>query len=266
MTDTSIPKLYLAGFLPGFILSILFMGTVLVACLWRPAWGGTRIETNWEQRIKTLPDLLPPLVILFAVIGSIYAGLATATEAAALGILAALGYAAAERRLSFKVMSDIFEATARTTGMLMAIVIGAYFLNVIITTTGLANNLIALVTALHLSPFGTLMAVVVFYLVLGMFMETLSMMVATIPITTPLIVSAGYNPVWYGILVVLLMEAALLTPPVGMNLFVVQGIRERGNINDVIVGTAPFIVTLFLMIALIIAFPGIVMWLPDVME
>jgi C4-dicarboxylate transporter DctM subunit len=266
MTDTSIPKLYLAGFLPGFILSILFMGTVLVACLWRPAWGGTKIETNWEQRIKTLPDLLPPLVILFAVIGSIYAGLATATEAAALGILAALGYAAAERRLSFKVLSDIFEATARTTGMLMAIVIGAYFLNVIITTTGLANNLIALVTAMKLSPFGTLMAVVVFYLVLGMFMETLSMMVATIPITTPLIVSAGYNPIWYGILVVLLMEAALLTPPVGMNLFVVQGIRERGNINDVIVGTAPFILTLFLMIALIIAFPGIVMWLPNLAE
>jgi len=107
------------------------------------------------------------------------------------------------------------------------------------------------------------MAIIVFYLVLGMFMETLSMMVATIPITTPLIVSAGYDPVWYGILVVLLMEAALLTPPVGMNLFVVQGIRERGNLNDVIVGTAPFILTLFLMIALIIAFPGIVMWLPN---
>jgi len=102
--------------------------------------------------------------------------------------------------------------------------------------------------------------------VLGMFMETLSMMVATIPITTPLIVSAGYNPVWYGILVVLLMETALLTPPVGMNLFVVQGIRERGNLNDVIVGTAPFILTLFLMIALIIAVPDIVMWLPNLVE
>jgi C4-dicarboxylate transporter DctM subunit len=266
MTDTSIPKLYLAGFLPGFILSILFVLTVLLACLWRPAWGGTKIDTNWSARIRTLPDLLPPLVILVAVIGSIYAGLATATEAAALGILAALGYAAAEGRLSLKVMSEIFEGTARTTGMIMAIVIGAYFLNVIITTTGLANNVIALVTAMELSPLGTLMAVIAFYLVLGMFMETLSMMVATIPITTPLIVSAGYDPVWYGILVVLLMEAALLTPPVGMNLFVVQGIRERGNINDVIVGTAPFILTLFLMIGLIIAVPGIVMWLPNVVE
>jgi C4-dicarboxylate transporter, DctM subunit len=266
MTDTSIPKLYLAGFLPGFILSGLFIATVLSACIWRPAWGGDKIETDWHKRIRSLPDLLPPLVILVAVIGSIYAGIATATEAAALGILAALGYAAAEGRLSLKVLSDIFEGTARTTGMIMAIVIGAYFLNVIITTTGLANNLIALVTAMELSPFGTLMAVILFYLVLGMFMETLSMMVATIPITTPLIVSAGYDPVWYGILVVLLMEAALLTPPVGMNLFVVQGIRERGSLNDVIVGTAPFILTLFLMIALIIAFPGIVMWLPDLAD
>jgi C4-dicarboxylate transporter, DctM subunit len=263
MTDTSIPKLYLAGFLPGFILAALFMVTVLLACLWHPAWGGTKIETDWSRRIATLPDLLPPLVILVAVIGSIYAGLATATEAAALGIMAALGYAAAEGRLTRKVFSEIFEGTARTTGMIMAIVIGAYFLNVIITTIGLTNQVIALVTAMELSPFGTLMAVILFYLVLGMFMETLSMMVATIPITTPLIVSAGYDPVWYGILVVLLMEAALLTPPVGMNLFVVQGIRERGNLNDVIVGTAPFILTLFLMIGLIIAFPGLVMWLPN---
>jgi C4-dicarboxylate transporter DctM subunit len=106
----------------------------------------------------------------------------------------------------------------------------------------------------------------VFYLILGMFMETLSMMVATIPITTPIVVAAGYDPVWYGILVVLLMEAALLTPPVGMNLFVVQGIRERGDLNDVIIGTLPFIITLFAMIALIVAFPGIAMWLPNLLN
>ena len=256
MTDTSIPKLYLAGFIPGFVLSILFMATVLIACLWRPAWGGTPVVTSWEARIRTLPGLLPPLVILAAVIGSIYIGWATATEAAALGILAAFAYAAYERSLSVKVIGEIFEGTARTTGMIMAIVIGAYFLNVVITTIGLPNQIGTLVKSLDLSPFGTLMLIIVFYLILGMFMETLSMMVATIPITTPIVVQAGYDPVWYGILVVLLMEAALLTPPVGMNLFVVQGIRERGDLNDVIVGTLPFIVTLFVMIGLIVAFPG----------
>ncbi len=266
MTDTSIPKLYLAGFIPGFVLSILFMLTVLFACLWRPAWGGTPVVTSWGERIRTLPGLLPPLVILAAVIGSIYIGWATATEAAALGILAAFAYAAYERSLSWKVIGEIFEGTARTTGMIMAIVIGAYFLNVVITTIGLPNQIGTLVKSLDLSPLGTLMLIIVFYIILGMFMETLSMMVATIPITTPIVVAAGYDPVWYGILVVLLMETALLTPPVGMNLFVVQGIRERGDLNDVIIGTAPFIITLFLMIALIVAFPGIAMWLPNLLN
>ena len=165
-----------------------------------------------------------------------------------------------------KVIGEIFEGTARTTGMIMAIVIGAYFLNVVITTIGLPNQIGTLVKSLDLSPFGTLMLIIVFYLILGMFMETLSMMVATIPITTPIVVQAGYDPVWYGILVVLLMEAALLTPPVGMNLFVVQGIRERGDLNDVIIGTLPFIVTLFVMIGLIVAFPGIAMWLPNLLN
>ena len=163
MTDTSIPKLYLAGFIPGFVLSILFMATVLVACLWRPAWGGTPVVTSWEARIRTLPGLLPPLVILAAVIGSIYIGWATATEAAALGILAAFAYAAYERSLSVKVIGEIFEGTARTTGMIMAIVIGAYFLNVVITTIGLPNQIGTLVKSLDLSPFGTLMLIIVFY-------------------------------------------------------------------------------------------------------
>src|SRR4249920_43407 len=174
MTDTSIPKLYLAGFIPGFVLSILFMATVLFACLWRPAWGGTPVVTSWEQRIRTLPGLLPPLVILAAVIGSIYIGWATATEAAALGILAAFAYAAYERSLSWKVIGEIFEGTARTTGMIMAIVIGAYFLNVVITTIGLPNQIGTLVKSLDLSPLGTLMLIIVFYIILGMFMETLS--------------------------------------------------------------------------------------------
>lgn len=264
MTDTSIPKLYLAGFLPGFILAALFMVTVLLACLWRPAWGGTKIETDWSRRIAALPDLLPPLVILVAVIGSIYAGLATAIEAAALGIMAALGYAAAEGRLSRKVFSEIFEGTARTTGMIMAIVIGAYFLNVIITTIGLTNQVIALVTAMELSPFGTLMAIVVFYLMLGMFMETLSMMVATVPIIAPIMFKAGYDPIWFGIIIIILMELAMITPPVGINLYVVQGLRKRGRIDDVIIGASPFIITMALMIVILSFWPQIALWLPRV--
>ena len=218
LTDTSIPKLYLAGFIPGFVLSVLFMATVLFACLWRPAWGGTPIVTSWEERIRTLPGLLPPLVILVAVIGSIYARLGDRDRSRRRSASwRRFAFAAWKRRLSWKVMGEIFEGTARTTGMIMAIVIGAYFLNVVITTIGLPNQ-IARPEALNLSPLGTLMIIIVFYIILGMFMETLSMMVATIPITTPIVIAAGYDPVWYGILVVLLMETALLTPPIGMNL------------------------------------------------
>ncbi len=266
LTDTSIPKLYLAGFIPGFLLAALFMLTVLIACLWRPKYGGTPIKTSMQDRLRTLPDLVPPLLIFLAVIGSIYAGLATATEAAALGIIASIVLAAFQRRISMAMIGEVFQGTIRTTGLIMAIVIGAYFLNVIITTIGLPKQISTLVESLHLSPFWTLMLVIGFYIILGMFMETLSMMVATIPITTPIIVQAGYDPVWYGILVVILMETGLLTPPVGMNLFVVQGIRERGQLKDVILGSLPFIATLFVMIGLIIAFPQIALWLPGTMR
>ncbi|HVX99692.1 MAG TPA: TRAP transporter large permease subunit [Pseudorhodoplanes sp.] len=266
LTDTSIPKLYLAGFIPGIVLAGLFMLTVFVACLWRPAYGGTPVKTTMRDRIRTLPDLIPPLFIFIAVIGSIYAGLATATEAAALGIIASIVLAALQRRITVKMMNEVFEGTIRTTGLIMAIVIGAYFLNVIITTIGLPRQISTLVQTLELSPFWTLMLVVGFYVILGMFMETLSMMVATIPITTPIMIQAGYDPVWYGIIVVILMETGLLTPPVGMNLFVVQGIRERGQLKDVILGSLPFVVTLFVMLGLIIAFPQIALWLPGTMK
>lgn len=266
LTDTSIPKLYLAGFVPGILLAGLFMVTVLVACLWRPKFGGTPIKTSMRERIRTLPDLIPPLLIFLAVIGSIYAGFATATEAAALGIIASILLAAVQRRISVRMINEVFEGTIRTTGLIMAIVIGAYFLNVIITTIGLPQQISTLVRTLDLSPFGTLMLVIGFYIVLGMFMETLSMMVATIPITTPIMIQAGYDPVWYGIIVVILMETGLLTPPVGMNLFVVQGIRERGQLKDVIIGSMPFVVTLFVMLGLMIAFPQIALWLPGTMK
>jgi C4-dicarboxylate transporter, DctM subunit len=266
LTDTSVPKLYLAGFIPGILLALLFMATVLIACLWRPAWGGTPIRTDMASRIRTLPDLIPPFVIFVAVIGSIYGGLATATEAAALGIVAAIVLALLRGTLTIAIVGEILQSTVVTTGLIMAIIIGAYFLNVIVTSIGLPNQITAVVRSFDLTPLGILLVIIVFYLILGMFMETLSMVVATIPITTPIVVAAGYDPIWYGILVVLLMEASLLTPPVGMNLFVVQGIRERGHLNDVIIGSLPFVVTLIVMIALIILFPGIVMWLPNTLR
>ncbi len=262
LTETSIVQLYLAGFTPGFVLAGLFMLTVMIGCLFRPEWGGEKVETTWENRFRSLPDLLPPILIFIVVIGSIYAGWATPTESAALGVLAALGLAAWRRRLNLSIMREAIEGTMRSTAMIMAILVAAYFLNFVITAIGLTAKVNAMVTGLGWTPMETLVGVIAFYVVLGMFMETLSMMVATVPIITPVIVSLGFDPVWFGVIIILLIETAMITPPVGINLFVVQGVRARGPLHDVMIGAAPFVITLVVMITLLILFPDIAMWLP----
>ena len=262
LTETSIPQLYLAGFIPGFTLAFLFMVTVLIGCWIHPEWGGRKVESSWGQRISSLPDLVPPVIIFLIVIGTIYTGLATATESAALGVIAAFVLVAMRGRLNLTVLRAILEGTMRSTAMIMALLLAAYFLNFIFTAIGLTAKVNSFVTGLGWTPMQTMVAIIIFYLILGCFMETLSMMVATVPIITPVVVKLGFDPVWFGILIVLLVETAMVTPPVGINLFVVQGIRSRGSVNDVIIGTAPFVVTLLVMIGLITAFPNIALFLP----
>ena len=263
LTETSIPQLYLAGFTPGLVLSLLFIATVLVGCVVKPAWGGKKIETNWAARWRSLPDLVPPLIIFFVVIGTIYLGWATPTESAALGVIIALGLAAWRRRLTLTMLREALEGTMRTTGMVMMILVAAFFLNFVISSIGLTAQVNAFVLEVGLSPMDTLIVVVLFYLVLGMFMETLSMMVATVPIITPVIISLGFDPVWFGVLIMLLIETAMITPPVGINLFIVQGVRKRGQLHDVMIGAIPFVASLMVMIVLLIVFPNIALWLPN---
>ena len=264
LTDSSIPKLYLAGIVPGLVLAGLFSLTVLIFCIVRPEMGGKRTTASWDQRVQVLPDLIPPLVIFLAVIGSIYAGWATATESAALGVIAALGVAAWNRKLSVRILVHAFEGTMRTTAMIMAILMAAYFLNFVITSIGLTGQVNRFITDLRLTPTQLLLAVIAFYVILGCFMETLSMMVATVPIIAPIMFKAGFDPIWFGILIVILMEVAMITPPVGINLYVVQGLRKRGRINDVIIGASPFVVTMVLMIVILSIWPKIALWLPSV--
>jgi C4-dicarboxylate transporter DctM subunit len=263
LTESSIPKLYLAGIIPGIVLAALFSITVLIFCIARPALGGQRVTTSWEARLRSLPDLIPPLVIFLAVIGSIYAGWATATESAALGVIAALGVAAWHRRLTVAMLLQAFEGTMRTTAMIMAILIAAYFLNFVITSIGLTGQVNRFIAALGLSRVELLVAVVIFYVILGMFMETLSMMVATVPIIAPIMFKAGYDPIWFGILIVILMETAMITPPVGINLYVVQGLRRRGRIDDVIIGSFPFVIAMLVMIVILSIWPEIALFLPQ---
>ena len=263
LTSTSIPQLYLAGFIPGFLLAALFMLTIMIACLIKPQWGGRRIEVSWAERFSCLPDLIPPLVLFLIVIGSIYAGWATPTEAASLGVVATLALAAINSRLNMKVLRLAFEGTMRSTAMIMLIFVGAFFLNFVLSAIGLSREITNLITALKLSPLETMIAIVIFYLVLGCFMETMAMMITTVPIIVPIIIAMGYDPVWFGIIIIILVEIAMITPPVGVNLYIVQGIRREGSLNQVIIGALPFVITMLVMITILIAFPDLAMWLPN---
>ncbi len=239
------------------------MLTIALGCSFRPKWSGQKIETSWNARIRSLPDLVPPILIFIVVIGSIYAGVATPTESAALGVLAALALVASRRRLTWSMMREAVEGTMRSTAMIMAILVTAKFLNFVITGIGLTAKVNAMIMGLGWTPMETLVVVIAFYVVLGMFMETLSMMVATVPIITPVVVSLGFDPVWFGVIMILLIETAMITPPVGINLFVVQGVRGRGAIHDVMMGAAPFVSTLVIMIIVLVMFPDIALWLPS---
>ncbi len=262
LTNTSVSELYLAGFIPGLILAGLFMGTIILACLYKPAWGGDKTKYSWSERFSNLIHLVPPIFIFLVVVGSIYAGWATPTEAASLGVVAALILAAFHGTLSFSMMKDVFRGTMRTTAIIMLIIIAAVFLNFVLTAIGLTAQLTEFIISLGLSPLGTLLLIVAFYLILGCFMETFSMLITTATIVTPIVVGMGYDPVWFGVLLMVLLETALITPPIGVNLFVVQSIRSRGVLKDVMIGALPFVLTMFAMIALLIAFPQLALWLP----
>ena len=262
LTNTSVPRLYLAGFLPGVLLALFFMLIVLIACLADRRKGGTPIGTSWRLRFRALPTLLPPLAIFLVVVGSIYAGIATPTEAASLGVIAALILAAIERRVSFAMLRGVAEGTMRTTAMIMLIIMAAQFLNFVLASIGLTEGLGKLIEGLGLGKIGTMILIVIFYLILGCFMETISMMILTTPFIAPIVFKLGWDPIWWGIVLTVLIEAALITPPVGLNLYVVQGMRGRGSINDVIRGAIPFVGAMIVLIALLMAWPDIALWLP----
>ena len=245
------------------MLAGLFMLTVLIACVARPDLDGTREPIPWATKIRSLIDLVPPTIIFAIVMGSIYLGWATPTESAALGVLAALILTAFYGRLNWTMLKDVFEGTMRTTAMVMFIIVAAYFLNFILAGIGLTGQLTDFIAGLGLSPLSTLLIIIVFYIVLGFFMETLTLMITTIPIIAPIVIALGYDPVWFGIVLMILIETALVTPPIGLNIYVVQGIRKGGSVNDVIIGAIPFVITMFVMIALLVAIPDIALYLPN---
>lgn len=267
MTDTSIGRLFAAGVIPGALLAASFMALILFFSLRKSATSVGRLpfrSSSIGTRMRLLADLLPIAFVFAVIMGSLYGGLATPTESAALGVLAALAVARWNKRLNFAVLHESFRSTIRTTGMVMFIIVAAFYLNFVLSVMGLPQAVTQWVKELRISPLETIWLLFLIYLVLGCFLETLSMMITTIPVVTPLVVALGFDPVWFGIFVVLMCELALITPPVGMNLFVVQGIRKPGSdINDVIIGTLPFILVMMFFVALLIYFPELALWLPQ---
>jgi len=266
IANVSVPKLYLAATLPGLLLVCLFILLIVGLCLWRPGLAGSRPSISWAERIAALPHLVPPLAIFVLVIGVIYGGIATASESAALGVVAATLLCAAKGALSWNMLSRAFEATLRTTGMIILITLAAFFLNFVLSSVGLTTMLVDAVQGLDLPPLGMMLAIIAFYILLGCFMDTLAMLVTTAPLTVPIVVALGYDPVWFGIMLIVLCEMGQLTPPFGMNLFVVHSVRGEGKFMDVVIGVLPFLAVLLVMIALLLAVPQLATWLPAEMS
>ena len=264
MTNTSVGRLYAAGVIPGLLLTLLFMAVVLVMCRWRPSLAGTpEPRLPLGERLRLLLSLAPAVGIFVVVMGSIYAGWATPTESAAVGVVAAFFLSTLYGRFSIRMLHECFVSTVAITAMIVLIVAGAFYLNFVLGILGVPQALSRFVVSLDASPILILWVLLVFYLIMGCFLETLSMMVGTIPIVVPIVTALGIDPVFFGVFLVIMCEMALITPPVGMNLYVVQGVRGRGSVTEVIAGSLPFLAMMFALTVLLMYAPGIALWLPN---
>jgi tripartite ATP-independent transporter DctM subunit len=263
LTNSSVGQLYAGAIIPSVLMTALFMATIVAIALVRPDLTGPKEPTRrLAERIRGLADLTGPVVVFVVIMGSIYTGWATVTESAALSVLVALVIAAANRTLSIRMLHESFVATANLTAITMLILAVAFFLNFALGSLNVTQTLSAFIAGLGRSPTELMWILAVFYVLLGVFFETLPMMVGTVPIVFPIIVAAGIDPIWFGVFMVLMCELSLLTPPVGMTLYVIQAVRREGNIRDVFAGTIPFVAAMVLMTAILIHFPWIATELP----
>jgi tripartite ATP-independent transporter DctM subunit len=275
LVEESIGRLYMAGFIPGFLLAGVFMVIIAVMARIWPILAPPETAPSWRVRLVGLLALIPMIALMFIVLGTIYLGVATPTEAAAFGVVAALVLTALERRLSLRRLTDTALATVRSSCMIMLIVTGAFTLSFALAILGVPAQVTEWVTGMQLSPVALVVFLVLFYLFLGTFMESLSMMVTTIPILVPALKAAGVDLFWFGVIMVVLVEAALISPPEGINLYVIHGIRKSvqseaglgaGTITDLYLGVLPFMLGMAIVLVLLVAFPDIALWLPNLMK
>ncbi|MGQ3301722.1 TRAP transporter large permease [Reyranella sp.] len=263
--DVSIAKLFTAGFIPGTLLAVCFMGWIMIWTALKPelvpeAERKVRIATAAEF-LTSIRELGPAVFLILCVLGSMYGGLATPSEAAAVGVLGALMVAGLQRELSLPALKAIAIGSVQTCAMIALIVLGASILGSAAAFLGIPAAVAEFVSSLGLSSFMLIVALIVFYLILGCFLDGFSMIVMTLPIVMPIVKAAGFDPIWFGVFLVLVVEMAQITPPVGFNLFVIQGLTEDG-LGYIARVTLPFLAIMVLFTMALAVFPDIALWLP----
>ncbi len=264
--NESISKLFIAGIIPGIVLAAMFMGYVALWSIFKPSEVPPRgpamtfVEKLIEARL-----LIPVIALVLLVIGSMYLGFATATEAAAFGVLGSLGLAALQGSLNFATFRESLLGATRTSAMIALILMGASFLSLSMGFTGLPRSLAQWIASMELSRFELLMALLVFYIIIGMFLDGISSVVLTMAVVEPMIRQAGIDLIWFGIFIVVVVEMAQITPPIGFNLFVMQGMTHH-QMNYIARAALPMFAIMVLMVFVLIFFPQLATWLPDNMR
>jgi C4-dicarboxylate transporter DctM subunit len=266
ITETNIGKLFAAGVIPGLASAALMMlGITWIT--WRdPQHAPAGRHTDWAGRWQALRGIWGVLVLVFVVLGGIYGGIFTATEGAGIGAAGAFLFALARRRLTLRIVYEVLVESARTTAMLFTLLIAATLFANFVNFTSMPNDLKELITGSGLSPTLIVVAMMLIYVVLGTVMEELTMVLLTIPLFFPIVTALGYDPVWFGVLIVMVVQIGLISPPVGMNMFVLNALLPGVGLGAIYRGCWPFVLVLVLMLGLLIAFPGLSLWLPSLMK
>jgi tripartite ATP-independent transporter DctM subunit len=266
LTETNIGKLFAAGLIPGVIATILLCIAVKYITWRDPAAGPPAEPHSWAERWASLRYVWPVIVLFVLVIGGIYIGAFTATEGAGIGAGGAFLFALARRALTWKILFDVLVESARTTSMLFMILIGALLFANFVNYTTMPADLKSFVTQFNVHPTMVIAAICLVYVLLGTAMEELSMMLLTVPLFFPVITALGYDPIWFGIMVVVVVQIGMISPPVGMNIFVVKNLLRHVSIAEVFRGVTPFTLALVALLVMIVAFPRLVTWLPGFMR
>jgi C4-dicarboxylate transporter DctM subunit len=265
ITETSVGALYIAAIIPSVVVTALFIVIIVIHGLRNPLDKPPPLPLS--IKLRALTDLVPTLILIVLVLGSIYGGYATPTEAAALGVVGAALFALIEGRLTFAMLNASAITTARNTALLGLIIMGAYLLNYILTLINVPQTVAAAISKLPVPPWGIMLAIVGMYIALGTFMEGFSMIITTVPVVFPIVVGLGYDPIWFGVLVTMLVEIAQISPPDGTVMYVLQGMRPKGGpITDVFAGVMPFLVAYLIAVAIMMMRPELALWLPGLMR